>query len=111
MKGGQFVIVYRVEVRVRPDQLDQARELFTALAAASRVVPGVVAFDILADPVDPARFVSCEVYRDQAALDAQGALPELEKVMAAFPRLLTGPPDGTKFFVHASEPWPAPAGQ
>lgn len=83
--------------------------MFVELSRVSRNVAGVVHFDILQDPERPTRFVSVEVYQDQQALDRQGELPELARVMAAFPRLLADGPHGTKFHVSATEPWPAEA--
>ncbi|KAA9375533.1 antibiotic biosynthesis monooxygenase [Microbispora cellulosiformans] len=101
------MIVYRVAVRVRAEKLNVAREMFARLATESRKVPGVIHFDILQDPADPHSFVSSEVYEDQAAIDRQERLPELDEVMRAFPEILVGCPDGTKFFVSSAEPWPA----
>jgi quinol monooxygenase YgiN len=101
------MIVFRVAVQVHQAKIDQARLLFRDLVRASRTVPGVVSFDILQDPNDQARFVSIEVYQDQAALDLQGALPELEAVMTAFDELLAAGPYGIRFQVSASQPWPA----
>lgn len=101
------MIVFRVAVQVHDTKINQARALFGALTRASRLVPGVISFDILCDPEEAGRFVSIEVYEDQAALDRQAALPELETVMTTFDALLTGLPRGTVFHVSGSEPWPA----
>ena len=102
------MIVFRVAVQVREAKVSQARALFGDLTQASRAVPGVISFDILQDPGQVGRFVSIEVYEDQAALDRQAALPELSTVMATFDDLLAGRPSGTIFHVSAAEPWPAP---
>ena len=99
------MIVFRVDAQVRPAMTGQARGLFRALTHASRTVPGVISFDILEDPEQPGRFVSIEVYQDQAALDRQGDLPELHAVMDALDHLLANRPDGTKFHVDTTEPW------
>jgi quinol monooxygenase YgiN len=101
------MIVFRVAVQVHEAKIGQARALFGELTQASRLVAGVVSFDILQDPHEARRFVSIEVYQDQAALQRQEALPELETVMAAFDDLLTDPPHGTIFHVCRTEPWPA----
>jgi quinol monooxygenase YgiN len=101
------MIVFRVAVQVREAKISQACALFGELTQASRTVPGVVSFDILQDPGQAGRFVSIEVYEDQAALDLQAALPELKTVMATFDDLLVGRPHGTIFHVSAVEPWPA----
>jgi quinol monooxygenase YgiN len=101
------MIVFRVAVQVRDSKIPQACVLFAALTQASRTVLGVRSFDILRDLEQPGRFVSIEVYEDQAALNRQAALPELHTVMAAFDDLLLAGPDGTIFHVASSEPWPA----
>jgi quinol monooxygenase YgiN len=99
------MIVYRVAVTVHPPAIDAARAMFTRLAIASRAVPGVINFDITQDLTNPARFISIEVYQDQAAVDRQGLLPELSEVMAALGHLAAGQLAGRKFFISRSEPW------
>jgi quinol monooxygenase YgiN len=101
------MIVFRVAVRVHQAKTSQARALFGELTRASGRVAGVVSFDILQDPDDPARFVSIEVYEDRAAVDRQEKLPELAAVTAAFDDLLSDHPRGTIFHVSRAEPWPA----
>ena len=101
------MIVYRVAVKVHNDDLAEAQRIFVELARVSRQVPGVLHFDILQDPADATRFVSIEVFEDQAAVDRQGRLPEVGQVMAAFGRLLSEGPDGTIFHVSSTEPWPS----
>jgi quinol monooxygenase YgiN len=103
------MIIYRVEVTVRPEQLPRARAMFAELVRQSRQIPGVHCFDILQDPGDGCRFVSVEVFHDRAAVDRQSALPLVDEVVAAFGDLLRAGPHGTAFHVSASEPWPAAA--
>jgi quinol monooxygenase YgiN len=103
------MIVYRVEVVVRPEELARAQAMFAILVEQSRTVPGVLHFDILQDPVDERRFVSVEVFQDRAAVDRQGELPLVDEVLAAFDELLLEEPRGTEFRVSATEPWPATA--
>jgi quinol monooxygenase YgiN len=100
------MIVYRVEVVVRPEELPRARAMFAALVEQSRTVPGVLHFDILQDPADERRFVSVEVFADRAAVDRQGELPLVDEVLAAFDELLLEGPRGAIFGVSATEPWP-----
>lgn len=103
------MIVYRVEVVVRPERLRRARAMFAALVEQSRRVPGVCHFDILQDPANECRFVSVEVFEDRAAADRQGALPLVDVVLAAFDELLLEGPRGVIFRVSATEPWPGTA--
>ena len=100
------MIIYRVEGKVHPHKIEEARKKFAGLSAASRMVPGVVSFDVAQDVTDPGIFVSTEVYEDQHAVDRQGELAELRALMACLPDLLADGPRGTVFRVSASEPWP-----
>jgi quinol monooxygenase YgiN/ubiquinone/menaquinone biosynthesis C-methylase UbiE len=103
------MIIYRVEVAVRPERLPRARTMFAELVRQSRQVPGVHTFDVLQDPDDACRFVSVEVFEDRAAVERQSALPLVREVIEEFDTLLHTQPRGTAFFVSASEPWPTPA--
>jgi quinol monooxygenase YgiN len=103
------MIIYRVEVLVRPEELPRMRAMFAALVEQSRSVPGVRHFDILQDPTDERRFVSVEVFEDRAAVDLQGALTMVDEVVATFDESLLEGPRGTVFQVAATEPWPATA--
>ncbi|WP_281906421.1 methyltransferase domain-containing protein [Phytohabitans aurantiacus] len=102
------MIIYRVEVEVRPEQLPRATTMFAELVRQSRQVLGVRHFDILQDPDDGCRFVSVEVFEDRAAVDRQSALPLVGEVISAFDGLLRVAPRGSAFHVSASEPWPTP---
>ncbi|HUR03163.1 MAG TPA: antibiotic biosynthesis monooxygenase [Nonomuraea sp.] len=82
-----------------------ARRVFAELVDASRRAPGVIDFNILQDPDYPRRFVSIEVYADEA-VDRHGELPQLDAVMETFLGLLSAGPDETKFVVSYSVPWP-----
>ncbi|GAA4462607.1 putative quinol monooxygenase [Phytohabitans houttuyneae] len=103
------MIVYRVEVVVRPAELPRARLMFAAVVEQSRQLPGVHHFDILQDPANECRFVSVEVFEDQAAVDRQAELPVVAEVLAAFDGLLVDRPRGAIFHVSATQPWPATA--
>ncbi len=100
------MIIYRVSGRVYPHKIDEARERFAELATASRMLPGVVSFDVAQDVTDPAIFISTEVYEDQDAVDRQGKLAELSVLMARLPELLAGEPHGTIFDASVTGPWP-----
>jgi quinol monooxygenase YgiN len=100
------VIIYRVSGKAHPHKIVEAREKFAALAAASRVVAGVVSFDVAQDVTDAAAFISTEVYEDQEAVDRQGELPELHDLMACLPELLAEGPHGTIFDASVTGPWP-----
>lgn len=100
------MIVFRVSGRVKEAMLGEACELFAALSAASRNVPGVISFDVAQDVTDPAVLISTEVYEDEDALARQGGLPELQVLMAALDGLFEERPTGTLFLVSSADPWP-----
>lgn len=99
------MIIYRVAGKARPDKVVEARRLFAALAEASRLVPGVVSFDVAQDVTDPGVFISIEVYQDQDAVDRQGWLPELRDLMACLSELMAEEPHGTVFGASVTGPW------
>lgn len=101
------MIVYRVAARAYPEQVHAAQQIFARLVEASRRVPGVVSFDVAQDVVDPAVFVSVEVYEDQDALERQGLLPEVDLIMSSLDRLFSDAPRGTVFFSDKTEAWPS----
>jgi quinol monooxygenase YgiN len=51
------------------------------VVAPSRVLDGVISFDIGRDVTDPDAFIATEVFEDQAALDLQESLPEVAKAL------------------------------
>jgi quinol monooxygenase YgiN len=106
VKGACRRVIYRVSGKAHPHKIDEAREKFAALAAASRMVPGVVSFDVAQDVADPAIFISTEVYEDQEAVDRQGELPELQVLMACLPELLADGAHGTIFDASVTGQWP-----
>jgi quinol monooxygenase YgiN len=64
------LLVVHVHVRVKPGGEEAFRAASFANAEASRLEPGVVRFDLLADRDDPLRFLLVEIYRDTAAAAA-----------------------------------------
>jgi len=101
------MIVFRVVVQVHQARIGQARALFGTLTQASRVVPGVVCFDILQDPDDAGTVRLDRGLPGLGRGGPAGVLPELATVTAAFDDLLTDGPQGTIFHVGSAEPWPA----
>ncbi len=66
--GGSLVV--HVHVHVKPGGEEAFRSASLANAAASRLEPGVLRFEVLSDRDDPRRFLLVEVYRDSAAAAA-----------------------------------------
>lgn len=64
------MLIVHVQVQVVPDGVAAFVEATRANAAASRLEPGIVRFDVVVEAGDPCRFVLVEAYRDeQAAAD------------------------------------------
>jgi len=61
------MLVVHVEVRVRPERVDDFLAATLLNAAASAREPGVLRFDVIQDRADPTHVVLVEVYRDEAA--------------------------------------------
>jgi autoinducer 2-degrading protein len=64
------LLIVHIDIAVVPDRLEEFLAATEANATASRQEAGVLRFDVLGDPEDPAHLVFVEVYRDQAAADA-----------------------------------------
>ncbi len=99
------MIVIRFKARCKPDRAGQVGAAFEAVVAPSRLVEGVVSFDIGRDVTDPNAFIATEVFVDRAALARQEALPEVQEVIRLMPDCLAAEPEATIFNVSSSEPW------
>lgn len=64
------MLVVHVEVRVRPELIEEFLAATLTNARASLQEPGVLRFDVVQDRADPAHVVLVEVYRDDAAAAA-----------------------------------------
>ena len=98
------MIVVRFRVQARPDTSDDVAKALAAVVAPSRLVEGVVSFDIGRDLTDPTVFIATEVFDDRAALDRQEELAEVANAMSVFEQSLATPPEATIFNVSSSEP-------
>jgi quinol monooxygenase YgiN len=76
------MVIMRFRVQVRPEKTDEVRAALAAVVAPSRALDGVVRIDIAESLVDPDTFIATEVYDDEAALERQEALPEVEAALA-----------------------------
>jgi autoinducer 2-degrading protein len=61
------MLVVHVDVQVSPDQIGEFLAASRRNAAASRLEPGVLRFDVIQDRADPAHVVLVEVYADDEA--------------------------------------------
>jgi quinol monooxygenase YgiN len=99
------MIVVRFKVKCKAEKAEELRAAFEAVVAPSRIVEGVLNFDIARDITDPNSFIATEVFADRAALERQESLPEVQKVIALLPNVLAAEPEATIFNVSSSEPW------
>ena len=99
------MIVVRFKVKCHPDKTKTAAAAFRDVIAASRLVKGVVSFDIGQDLADQNCFIATEVFEDRAALDRQEALPAVKKTIGLLEQLVAGAPEATIYHVSSSEPW------
>ena len=93
------MFVVHVQVRVRPDRVDEFVAATLANARASVQEPGVVRFDVVQDKVDPAHVVLVEVYRDDAAAAAHKATAHYATWRDTVADLMAEPRESTRFSV------------
>ena len=99
------MVVVRFRVTCKPEKLKEAVAAFQDVVAPSRSTPGVINFDIAQDITDPTALIATEVFENQAALERQESLLEVQKVIGMLGDCVTGPPEATIFHVSSSEPW------
>jgi quinol monooxygenase YgiN len=99
------MIVVRFKVKCKADKVEELHTAFAAVVAPSRMVDGVLNFDIARDITDPNTFIATEVFTDRAALERQELLPEVQKVIGILPDVLAAEPEATIYNVSSSEPW------
>jgi quinol monooxygenase YgiN len=76
------VVIMRFKVKVEPERAEEVRAALAAVIEPSRALDGVIRLDIARDLSDPASFIATEVYENEAALERQEALPEVEVALA-----------------------------
>jgi autoinducer 2-degrading protein len=67
MKGNIKVYIVHVFIHVKPECVDEFREVSIENARLSLTEPGVARFDVIQQADDPTRFVLVEVYRSDTA--------------------------------------------
>ncbi len=77
-------------IPAKPDAVDDVRSALGTLAEETRKEEGCVAYDVYTSGADPATFVTVEVWRAQADLDAHFATPHMAAAMAAADGRLSG---------------------
>ncbi len=97
------MVVIRFSVRCHPDQTAALVEAFRPAVVASRALPGVIAFDVARDILDPDVIHAVEVFDDDDAVARQGALPEAAAVMAVLPGAMAAAPEAMIYRVATTE--------
>jgi quinol monooxygenase YgiN len=83
----------------KPEKREELGEVLAKAAATSRGDAGCVSYAFHRDLEDPDRYVSVEVWEDQASLDAHFQAPHLAELFTVLGDLLAGAPDITTYAV------------
>lgn len=98
------MVVARFKVRCLPDRTEEMLQAMRAAVAPSRVLPGVIHFDVARDVTDADALIATEVFEDRAALKQQNTLPEVAAVMTLIRAgVLSGAPEWTIYEVASAE--------
>lgn len=71
-----------VRIRIKPENIDAFMEKLAVNAAAARLEPGCLTFQVLVDPADRSRIMLYEVYKDEAAFQAHQATQPFKTYLA-----------------------------
>jgi quinol monooxygenase YgiN len=99
------MLVVRFKMQCQPGASEQVMAALDAVVRASRVLEGVVSFDVGRDITDTDAFIATEVFDDRAALDRQEGLPEVAEAIELFGTALAAQPEATTFHVSSTESW------
>ena len=77
----------------KPEKREELGDLLAKAAATSRNDAGCVSYAFHRDLEDPDRYVSVEVWEDQASLDAHFQAPHLAELFGVMGDMLAGAPD------------------
>jgi quinol monooxygenase YgiN len=87
------VLVVIATLTGKSDKRDELTEVLGTAAAGTRTEAGCLAYSMTRDLEDPDRYVSVEVWQDQASLDAHFVGPNIAKLFAAAGELFAGGAD------------------
>ena len=71
-----------VRIRIKPENIDEFMDKLAVNAAAARLEPGCITFQVLVDPADRSRIMLYEVYKDEAAFQAHQATQPFKTYLA-----------------------------
>jgi quinol monooxygenase YgiN len=93
----QDSIVVAAELKAQPGKEAELRSMLLALIAPTRSEQGCVQYDLHEAAGEPGRFLFYEIWRSKPDLDRHLAMPYLEALFAAVPRLVEGEPRVTLY--------------
>jgi quinol monooxygenase YgiN len=86
--GGKLVVI--AELVSKPDKADELRDIMVPFVEGARKEPGCEHYTLLEDRKQPGRFLTYEIWTDEAALEAhmhtpaiKAATPKLADILAA----------------------------
>lgn len=82
------MFIAAVHVYVKPDKVDDFREMIRANYEGSIAEPGCLRFDVAQSKADPTEFMLWECYRDEAARDAHRETPHYQAFKALMPEMM-----------------------
>jgi len=98
------MIVMRATVPMDPDRMDEAVDLASDLAEASRDEDGVIDYQVAEDVESRGTLRFFECYEDEAAFAAHSESDHFAEFSAALPDLLAGEPELIRYDVSDSGP-------
>jgi quinol monooxygenase YgiN len=79
--------------RSRPETRAALRAALWANLLASRAEPGCLRYDLVGGTADPDEFVTIELWRSAADVEAHMRTPHVAALLAAVPALVAAPPE------------------
>lgn len=83
----------------KSDKREECKAALVKAAQASRNDAGCISYSFAVDLENPDRYVSVELWEDQASLDAHFGAPHLAELMTVAADLLDGAPEITTYVV------------
>ncbi|MBS45676.1 MAG: antibiotic biosynthesis monooxygenase [Nocardioides sp.] len=87
-----MTVIATLELRLRPDSLDEARTILRRVLAETRAFDGCEGVDVMVDETDPAHVVAVERWRDMEADSAYRAFRAGPGKITDFATILAGAP-------------------
>ncbi|MHA3903991.1 putative quinol monooxygenase [Castellaniella sp. WN] len=88
--------ILMVELRGRPERLDELESVLRSLVTVAETESGVACYAVQRREDRPDVFLLCEWYRDEAAWETHMALAPVREALERFDALLAAPPGITR---------------